>query len=179
LALDASRTFATSSLVTGKVYAADYSAPTPAKMTTAVSDMQAAYADAAGRTNPTATELGAGDISGLTLTPGLYKWSTGVIIDKDGTVTLNCQGDASAVFILQISQTLTLGNGAIVDLSGGCQADHIFWQVAGQTTLGNLSLFRGIILDQTAIVFGTGASLNGRAMAQTAVTLDATTVSGP
>jgi hypothetical protein len=173
--MDSSGTFGTSSLVTGRVYAADYAAPTPAEMTTAVSDMQTAYADAAGRTNPNATELGAGDISGMVLTPGLYKWGTGVVINKDETVNLNCQGNANAVFIFQIAQTLTLGSGAIVNLSGGCVISHIFWQVAGQTTLGALSLFRGIILDQTAIVFDTGASLNGEALAQTAVALDATT----
>ena len=69
LGMDATNTFANSSLVTGKVYAADYTPPTPAKMTTAVSDMETAYTDAAGRTNPTATELGAGNIGGLTIPP--------------------------------------------------------------------------------------------------------------
>ncbi len=146
-------------------------------MITAVSDMQTAFTDAAGRTNPTATELGAGDISGMTLTPGLYKWGTGVLINAG--VTLNCQGNANAVFIFQIAQTLTVGNGAIVTLSGGCQASNIFWQVSGQTTLGTTSIFKGIILDQTAIVLNTGASLTGRALAQTAVTLNANTVTTP
>ena len=163
--------------MTGKVYAANYAAPTPAKMTTAVGDMQTAYTDAAGRTNPTATGLGAGDISGMTLTPGLYKWGTGVSIN--GGLTLNCQGNANAVFIFQIAQTLTVGNGAIVTLSGGCQASNIFWQVAGQTTLGTTSNFKGVILCQTAIVLNTGATLTGRALAQTAVTLNANTVTTP
>jgi len=143
-------------------------------LTTAVGDMQTAYTDAAGRTNPTATELGAGNISGMTLTPGLYKWSTGLAIDT--SVTLNCQGNANAVFIFQIGQTLTVGNGAIVTLSGGCQASNIFWQVAGQTTLGTTSSFQGTILCQTAIVMNTGATLTGRALAQTAVTLSANSV---
>jgi len=81
LIADASNVFSTSSLVTGKIYAADYASPTPAVMTTAVSDMETAYIDAQGRTLPDATELGAGDISGMTLAPGLYKWGTGVIIN--------------------------------------------------------------------------------------------------
>jgi hypothetical protein len=159
------------------VYAANYAVPTPAKMTTAVSDMQTAYTDAAGRTNPTATGLGAGDISGLTLTPGLYKWGTGLAINTG--VTLNCQGNANAVFIFQIAQNLNVGNGAIVTLSGGCQASNIFWQVAGQATLGTTSNFKGVILCQTAIVLNTGATLTGRALAQTAVTLNANAVASP
>ncbi len=146
-------------------------------MTTAVGDMQTAYTDAAGRTNPTATELGAGDISGMTITPGLYKWGTGVTINTG--VTLNCQGNANAVFIFQIGQGLSVGNGAIVTLSGGCSANNIFWQVAGQATLGTTSHFQGIILCQTAIVLNTGATLTGRALAQTAVTLNANTVRTP
>ncbi|MEK6725719.1 MAG: ice-binding family protein, partial [Deltaproteobacteria bacterium] len=79
LIADSTNVFSTSSLVTGRVYAADYAVPTPANLTTAVSDMEAAYTDAAGRAAGT-TELGAGDISGLTITPGVYKWSNGVVI---------------------------------------------------------------------------------------------------
>jgi len=87
LIMDSSNQFSTSVLVTGKVYAADYAVPTPAKLTTAVSDMQTAYTNAAGRTLPAATELGAGNIGGLTLTPGLYKWSTGLNIPTNVTLS--------------------------------------------------------------------------------------------
>ncbi|MFH1907066.1 MAG: ice-binding family protein [Chloroflexota bacterium] len=167
LIMDSSNEFSTSSLVTGKVYAADYAVPTPAKMTTAVSDMETAYTDAAGRTLPDATELGAGDISGMTLAPGLYKWGTGVLI----TTGVTLSGGANDVWIFQIAQDLTVSNGAIVTLSGGAQAKNIFWQVAGQVTLGTASDFKGIILCQTLIAMNTGAALNGRALAQTAVTL--------
>ncbi|MEK6935283.1 MAG: ice-binding family protein [Nanoarchaeota archaeon] len=177
LIADASNTFSTSSLVTGKIYAADYTAPTPTTMTTAVSDMQTAYTDAAGRTETSiVTELGAGDISGKTITPGLYKWGTGVLINNGVTLS----GGANDIWIFQIAQDLTVGNGAIITLSGGAQAKNIFWQVAGQTTLGTTSDFKGIILSQTLIDMQTGAKLNGRALAQTAVTLDANaiTISG-
>jgi hypothetical protein len=177
LIADSSNTFATSSLVTGKIYASNYVPPTPSVMTTAVSDMQTAYVDAAGRTNPDATELGAGNIDGMTITPGLYKWGTGLNIPTG--VTLDCKGNANAVFIFQIGQTLTVGNGAIVTLSNGCQAKNIFWQVAGQATLGTTSNFKGIILDQTAIVLNNGATLQGRALAQSAVTLIANSVTSP
>ena len=174
LIMDSSNEFATSSLVTGKVYAADYAPPTPTTMTTAVSDMETAYTDAAGRTLPDYNDLGAGDISGMTLAPGLYKWGTGVTINTG--VTLDCKGNANSVFIFQIAQDLAVANGAIVTLSSGCQAKNIFWQVAGQGTLGTTSNFKGNILSQTAIMLNTGATLNGRALAQTAVTLDANAV---
>ncbi|MCX5884777.1 MAG: Ig-like domain-containing protein [Proteobacteria bacterium] len=175
LIMDASNEFSTSSLVTGKIYAADYAPPTPAKMTTAVSDMETAYTDAAGRTLPDFTELGAGNIDRMTLAPGLYKWGTGVTIPIGVTLS----GGADDVWIFQIGQDLSVANGAIVTLSGGAQAKNIFWQVAGQATLGTTSDFKGIILCQTAIVLQTGAQMNGRAFAQTAVTLDATAITVP
>jgi len=175
LIMDASNQFATSSLVTGKVYAADYAVPTPAVMTTAISDMQAAYTDAAGRTLPDYTELGAGSIGGLTLAPGLYKWSSGVTIPTDVILS----GSPTDVWIFQIAQTLVVSSAAQVILSGGAQAKNIFWQVAGQTTLGTTSVFNGNILCATAIVMTTGAALNGRALAQTAVTLIANTITVP
>ena len=175
LTMDASNVFSTSSLVTGRVYAATYTPPTPTTMTTAVSDMETAYTNAAGRTLPAATELGAGNIGGMTLAPGLYKWSTGLTIPTNVTLS----GGANDVWIFQIAQTLTVSSGVHVNLSGGALAKNIFWQVAGQTTLGTTSVFNGNILDQTAIVLNTGATLNGRALAQTAVTLDSNSVIKP
>jgi len=176
LIMDASGTFSISSLVTGKVYAADYTDPTPTNMTTAVSDLETAYTDAAGRTLPDYTELYSGDLTGKTLTPGLYNWSTGVLVSAAGATI---SGSASDVWIFQIAQNLELADGAIVTLNGGAQASNIFWQVAGQVTLGTTAAMKGIILCQTAIVMSTGATLNGRALAQTAVTLDANAVTGP
>jgi hypothetical protein len=178
LIMDASGTFSTSSLVLvpGKIYASDYTPPTPTTMTTAVSDMETAYTDAAGRTLPDHTELGAGDITSMTLTPGLYKWGTGVLVSAAG-VTIS--GSATDVWIFQIGQDLTVANGAIVTLSGGAQASNIFWQVAGQATLGTTADMKGIILCQTAIAMNTGATLKGRALAQTAVTLAGNTVVNP
>ena len=74
LIMDASNTFSTSSLITGKVYASDYTSPTPTKMTTAISNMETAYTNAAGRTLPDYTELYTGNLTGKTLTHGLYNW---------------------------------------------------------------------------------------------------------
>ncbi|MDP2944065.1 MAG: ice-binding family protein, partial [bacterium] len=134
-------------------------------------DMQTAYTDGAGRA-PSVTELGAGNIGGLTLTPGVYKWDTGVTIPTDVTLS----GGANDVWIFQIAQNLNISSATKIILSGGAQAGNIFWVVAGQTTIGTTAVFNGNILDQTAIVLNTGATLNGRALAQTAVTLDANSV---
>ncbi|HTE16913.1 MAG TPA: ice-binding family protein, partial [Armatimonadota bacterium] len=174
LILDSTGQFSRSDVVTGKVYAADYANPTPSLLTTAVGDMLTAYNDAAGRTNPDATELNSGNIGGLTFTPGLYKWSSGVTITSDITLS----GNSSDVWIFQVAGTLNISSGKQVRLSGGAQAKNVFWQVAGQTTLGTTSVFNGIILGKTAIVAQTGATLNGRALAQTAVTLDSNRING-
>ncbi|MCX6120573.1 MAG: ice-binding family protein [Ignavibacteriales bacterium] len=167
-------TFAISSLVTGKIYAADYDPPTPTILTTAVGDMLTAYTDAAGRA-PDSTELGTGSIGGKTLTPGVYKWTTSIVILTDVTIS----GGQNDIWIFQTSGDITLANAKAVILSGGAQAKNIFWQVAGQVTLGTTSHFEGIIMCQTLIALNTGASINGRMLAQTAVTLDANAVTQP
>ncbi len=175
LILPSAGAFSTSALVTGNIYAPDYANPTPVSLTTAISDMETAYADGAGRSDYTATELGAGNIGGLTITPGLYKWGTGVLIPTNVTLS----GSANDVWIFQIAQSLDVSAGVQIVLSGGAQASNVYWVVAGQTTVGTNAVFNGNILGQTAIVFNTGSTLNGRALAQTAVTLDATTVTKP
>jgi len=167
--------YATSTQVVGKLYAADQTPPTPSIMTTAVSDMQTAYTDAAGRPTPDFLELGTGAIGGLDLAPGLYKWTSTVTIASDVTLT----GSATDVWIMQISGDLTMSSAKHVFLAGGALAKNVFWQVAGTVDLGTTAHFEGIILSQTAITLETGASMNGRALAQTAVSLDAATVTQP
>ena len=174
LIADSSNTFSTSSLLTGKIYAADYTSPTPIKMTAAVRDMETAYNDAAGRA-PGVTELGAGNIGGMTLAPGVYKWGTGLLIPTDVTLS----GNSNDIWIFQIEGTLDIASATQVKLAGGAQARNIFWVVADATTLGTTSVFNGNILDLKEIVLTTGATLNGRALSQTAVTLDANAVSLP
>ena len=177
LILDGFGTFSTSAQVTGRIYAADYAAPTPAILTTAVSDMETAYTDAAGRTLPDHTELGTGSIGGMTLAPGLYKWGTSVLVDADVTLA----GSADDVWIFQIAGNLTVASAKSVILSGGAQAKNIFWQVAGGVgvDIGTTSHVEGIILSQAAINMQTGASMNGRLLAQTAVTLQSNAVTAP
>lgn len=164
--------YATSAQVTGNVYAADMAAPTPINMTTAVNNMITAYNDAAGRLTPDFVELGTGNIGGMTLTPGLYKWSSTVTIPSNVTLT----GGADDVWIFQISGDLSQSTAVNVTLGGAAQAKNIFWQVAGQATFAANSHFEGNILSMTGITFLNGATMTGRALAQTAVILDANTI---
>ena len=175
LILDSSGRFSRSTLVTGQVRAADYADPTPSRLIKAVLNMERAYDNAAGRKNPTATELGSGEIGGLVIRRGLYKWSSNVTISTNVIL----KGDENAVWIFQIAGTLKISSGKKVILRGGAQAKNIFWQVAGATTLATTAVFHGNILGKTGIVLQTGATLNGRALAQTAVTLDANAVTKP
>ena len=160
--------FATSAQVTGKIYAADMVSPTPTNLTTAVNNMVTAYNDAAGRPNPDFTELATGNIGGLTLTEGLYKWTNTVT----APVNLVISGSSTDVWIFQIAGNLTVSSDVKITLSGGAQAKNIFWQVAGNVTIGTGAEFKGVILSQTAITLQTGAKLNGQALAQSAVSLD-------
>ena len=175
LALTDATGFATSAQVTGQVFAADMASPTSTNLTTAVENMITAYNNAAGRTSPDFLELGTGNIGGKTLSPGLYKWTSTVTLPSNVTIS----GNATDIWIFQISGDLTVSAAVNVTLTGGAMAKNIFWQVAGEATLGTSSHFEGIILSMTGITFQTGASFNGRALAQTAVILDANAVVKP
>lgn len=139
-------------------------------------DLTAAYNYAAGVQGAAVL---AGDLSGLTFTPGVYKNSSTVILSS-GNVTLDGQGNANAVFIFQIGSTLTTLGSTHVLLAGGAQAKNVFWQVSSSATLGTNSFFEGNILAFQSITLNTGASLTGRALARNgAVTLDSNTITVP
>ena len=167
--------------VSGTLYVVDAAGPLPcavsdaSRLDSAVLDMGFAYDDAAGRAFPDVTELGAGEIGGLTLQPGLYKWGTGLLITTDVTLT----GGPDDVWIFQVAGTLNQANGTRVTLAGGALAKNIFWQVAGAVTLGTTAHFEGVVLAKTMIAVNTGASVNGRLLAQTAVTLQMSAVTQP
>lgn len=165
----------TSPQVVGGIYAANNDPPTPTELTTAVLNMQAAYTDAAGRPTPAFLNLDGGEIGGLTLEPGLYKWNSTVTITSD----VSFAGNSSALWIFQISGDLTMSAAKHMTLSGGARAKNIIWQVAGAVDFGTGSHAEGIVLSKTAINLGTGASINGRLLAQTAVTLASATVTEP
>ncbi len=167
--------------VSGTIYSVNAAGPLPcrvtnaSRLTTAVLNMQTAYNDAAGRSNPKFLNLGAGNIGGKTLTPGLYKWTTGLIIPTNITIS----GSSRDVWIFQVAGTLNMSSAVRITLTGGAQAKNIYWQTTGAVTLGTTSHFEGIILGKTGINLQTGASINGRLLAQTAVTLQKNTVKRP
>ena len=174
LSADATNVFATSTQVTGNIYAANYAVPTPANLTTAIGDMELAFTDAAGRA-PDQTELGAGNIGGLTVARGVYRWGTGLLIPANITLS----GSATDVWIFQVAGDLTLASGARVTLAGGARPENVYWQVSGLADLGTTSHCEGTILSKTSITLRTGATVNGRLLAQTAITLDGATVTQP
>ena len=174
--MDSTFSFATSTYVTGKLYAADMFAPTPANLTTAIGNMQTAYTDAAGRPSVAAnTGVGGGTLSGVTLYPGVYTWTKDVSI----TTSITLSGDATATWIFQIPGNLTVANPVQIILAGGAVAKNVFWQVAGNASLGAGSSFVGNILCKTDITFVTGSKFTGRALSQTAVNLQAATITKP
>lgn len=169
--------------ITGTTYTVDAtgpagSVPNASELTIAKGDLTTAYNEAAGRTS-TDIVLLAGNIGGLTLTPGLYK-STGSLEISSGDLTFDAKGDANAVFIIQIASSLTTTSGRKVILSGGALASNIFWQVGTSATLGTTSVFKGTIMADQSISMNNGASIEGRLFARiAAVTLHSNTVVKP
>ena len=167
--------------VTGDVYVVDAAGPVPCaledatSLTAAVGDMEGAYLDAEGRVSPDFTEVGAGEIGGLTLSPGLYKWGTAVQISSDVTLS----GGRNDRFLFQVAGTLDQASATRVTLIGGVLPENVFWQVAGAVTIGTTAHFEGIVLAKTLIAANTGASVTGRLLAQTAVTLQMNEVTQP
>ncbi|CAN5449889.1 hypothetical protein BH24ACT7_BH24ACT7_03210 [soil metagenome] len=157
-------------IVLGTIHAGD------AVAAQAQSDLTIAYNDAAGRACD--TDLTGQDLGGLTLTSGVYCFSSSAQLT--GALTLDAQGDPDAVFIFQIGSTLITASGSTVNLINGAQACNVFWQVGSSATLGTNSTFRGTILALTSITVTTGTTIEGRALARNgAVTLDNNVITTP
>jgi hypothetical protein len=167
--------------VSGKIYVVDAAGPLPCaindatSLTAAIGDMAGAYSNAEGRVLPDFNELGAGEIGGKTLVPGLYKWGTDVLISTDVTLS----GGPNDVWIFQVAGQLKQASATRVTLAGGALAKNIFWQVADNATIGTTAHFEGIMLGKTLVAVQTGASADGRLFAQTAVTLQMNAITQP
>ena len=159
--------------VSGKIYAVDAAGPpgaviAPALLLTAKGDLTTAHNDAADRTpTPAGAFLnpGAGNIGGMTLIPGLYKF-TGTALITGADLTLN--GGPDDVWIFQIAADLQLGSMIKVLLAGGAQPRNIFWQVGTSAVLGTFSVFKGTIMAAQSVTMGTSSTMDGRALAFTA-----------
>jgi hypothetical protein len=132
-------------------------------------DLTTVYNTVAGL--PCTTDLTGQNLGGLTLTPGVYCFSTSAQLT--GTLTLNAQGNSNAAFAFKMGSTLTTASASSVLLLNGGSACGVYWQVGSSATLGTGTSLLGTIAALTSITLNTGASLNGRALARNgAVTLD-------
>jgi hypothetical protein len=166
-------TFSTSTEFTGRAFAADYASPSPGILTTAVSAMETAYNNAAGR--PSTVTFEESEIGGKTLSAGVYTFNVDINISKGLIIT----GSADDIFIFKTSGSIVQAANTRVTLAGGAKAENIFWQVAGTVSVGAGAHLEGVLLVKTAVTFTTGSSLNGRILTQTACTLGMATITEP
>lgn len=169
--------FSTSVQLAGKAFAPEYSDTMKTELTTAVSAMESAYTNAAGRpnNNDNRKNIGDGYIGGKTLTPGVYTFGKDIKITSDVKV----HGDANDIFIIQTTKNLLQAKNTKVTLSGGAVAQNVFWQVAGHATVGAGAAFEGILLVKTAALFETKSSLVGRVFSQTSCDLQQASITEP
>jgi len=144
------------SQVTGTLYTA-----ANAVLTTAQSDLTAAYVDAAGRPSCTALTGALGTGTNANLGPGLYCYSSSALLN--GTLTLT--GSSTDVWIFQIGSTLTTATGATVAFAGGASPCNVYWQVGSSATIETGNTFAGNIMALASITLN-GGSLSGRALAR-------------
>ena len=150
-------------IVSGAIHSGDASA------TAAQTALTAAYLDAAGR--PTTQDLTGVDLGGLTLTPGVYEFSSSAQLT--GELILDGQGDPEALFVFKTGTTLTTASNSTVTLINGARFCRVFWQIGSSATLGTGTEFVGHILALTSITANTGANVEGQLLARNgAVTLD-------
>jgi hypothetical protein len=125
--------------------------------------------------DPCAADLSGQDLGGMTLAPGVYCFTSSAQLT--GTLVLDAQLTANAAFIFKIGSTLTTASGASVRLINGATSCNTFWQVGSSATFGTATSFAGSVLATASITLQTGASLDGRAFAETgAVTLDSNAI---
>lgn len=168
-------------IMNGQFYAADDGGSAAAMLLQAKNDLESVYLYTEGATLPAPATL-SGDQGGKTLTPGIYK-STSTLLVQNGDLTLDAMGEANAVWIFQIASDLTtVGGGTFpsatggnIILQGGAQAKNIYWQTGSSATIGNYTSFKGNVLALTSITMGAFAQAEGRMLARNgSVTLTST-----
>ena len=142
----------------------------------AQADLTTAYNAAAGL--PMTQDLTGVNLGGLTLLPGVYKFSSSAQLT--GALVLDANNDPNAEFVFQIGSTLTTAAASSVETINNVAPCIVFWQVGSSATLGAATLFQGHILALASITMGAAASIvSGSALASTgAVTLDTNRITG-
>jgi len=168
--------------VAGTIYSVDASGPlgrvtNPVLLGNAISDMMAVFTDNTPTGINQACDIGApfgfgGGVVDLFLSspllvPGVYCADAFIMT---GNVVLS-----PGVYIFKSAATLTVSANFSITSGDACD---VWWRVATSADLGVGSAVMGNILAGTSINMQTGASLQGRALAQAAVTLDSNTISG-
>jgi hypothetical protein len=189
LELNVDGAFATSTQVTGSIYAPEYTPPTDVKLTTAISDMLIAYNDGIARTATPGpfngsdidkySSLKGGAIGGLTLTPGVYTFTTDVTIATATELTLDGGGDSNSVFIITTSKNVKQAADTKVILTNGAKPENVFWVVAQTFEVGARAEMKGILLVNTAVTFITSSKLIGRILSFTSVALQMVDIKEP
>lgn len=141
---------------------------------TAHEDRQAAYDAVVAQTGGTAF---GGDLAGTTFTPGLY--STAAAITNTGTITLDADGDPSAIFVFQVGAALSSAAATKVVLTDGALANNVYWQAVGAVAFGANVKWVGTVLGNGVISFGDGASLKGRALTSSTMDLANSPITKP
>lgn len=144
--------------ITGTMHVTDQ------KAKDAQADLIIAYDYTAGLTDGAVSV--AGSLGGQTLTPGLYKSTSSLNIATNTALTLDAEGDSSAIFIFQIASALTTFDNSQIILSGDARAENVFWQVGSSATLGVDTVFKGTIMALGSISLADRAALDGRALAR-------------
>lgn len=184
LNLPAASSFSTSTLVSGKIYAPGYAAPTPAELTAAIADKNTAYTAAAGMATaggglaggtPGTACPGNGALGGLTLTPGVYTCAVNVSIGTGTALTLSGAG----VYVIKTTGNLTQAASTSVNLTNGALPENVYWQVAGYASILANAHMEGVIISASYIALGDSASVKGRLLARTGVTMITNTVTQP
>ncbi len=166
--------------VSGVIYDVNNTGPLPCtvvdpvRLTAAIGSKAIAYLDANSRA-PDYTELGAGNIGGLTLGPATYRWGTGVVIPTNVTLS----GGPNDVWIFQIAQGLSVSSGVQIILAGGALPKNVFWATFAAADIGTTSKFKGVIISKTSITMKTGATTDGRLLAGTAINFDKNVATQP
>jgi Ice-binding-like len=173
--------------VTGTIYSVDATGPAgsvddPALLTLAKADLTTAFGSAAGQLPTTTYTTLDNQLGGQTLVPGVYAFghASTANITAASPLVLNGEGNVNATFVFQASSDLVTASNSVVQLENGAQACNVFWEVGSSATLNSASTFVGTIMALTSATLGTGATVQGRVLAENgAVTLDANTITTP
>jgi hypothetical protein len=106
------------------------------------------------------TSIPAGVLTGVTLTPGVHAIAAAGTLT--GTVTLDGEGDADALFVIKFGGAFSTAAQSRVRLINGARYGNVFWVAEGAISLGASSFMKGTLISNAAVTMGARANLEGR-----------------